>query len=405
MWVEKHRPRNPNTMIGNEEVRLAFLKWLKNWGKKSKPALLLGPPGIGKTTLVHAAAATLGYNVLELNASDVRTKTKLEERLAPSMLHSSLIEEKILIFLDEVDGIYGRQDKGGVEFVQDIVKISRHPIVMAANVEDDKKIQKLMKSAQVFKFQRLPPKLIEMAIKNILHREGLSLDQETLEKIVRSANGDIRAAVNSAQVAVGAGEDIEVVTDSRDTSISVVEAMKFFFNAASSREALMAMRGCGAQPRDKIRVIFQSIMASGLQGEKLVKVLDALSKADKIVEEIGSTQNYRLLRYFDVILATKVFEALKGSDVSYREERLPWPLQLRIWNEGRQLKEISKRLAAQHHTSAREAAFIYLPYVAFLSKNSKSREDAVIKRLQLDESLIKVLRKEEQRVLQEVSKR
>lgn len=404
MWVEKHRPRNPNTMIGNEEVRLAFLKWLKNWGgKKSKPALLLGPPGIGKTTLVHAAADTLGYSVLELNASDVRTKTKLEERLAPSMLHSSLIEEKILIFLDEVDGIYGRQDKGGVEFVQDLVKISRHPIVMAANVEDDKKIQKLVKSSQVFKFQRLPPKLIEMAVKNILHREGLNLYQETLEKIVRSAKGDIRAAVNSAQVAVGAGED--VVTDMRDTSIGVVDALKLFFNASSSSEALMAMRGCGAQPRDKIRAIFQSIVASGLQGEKLVKALDALSKADEIVEEIGDTQNYRLLRYFDTILATKVFEALKGSDVHYKEESLPWPLQLRIWNDGRQLGEISHRLAAQHHISTKEAAFIYLPYVALLSKNSKSREESVIARLRLDESQVKVLRKEEQRVAQEVSKR
>lgn len=403
MWVEKHRPRNPNTMIGNEEVRLAFLKWLKNWGKKSKPALLLGPPGIGKTTLVHAAADTLGYSVLELNASDVRTKTKLEERLAPSMLHSSLIEEKLLIFLDEVDGIYGRQDKGGVEFVQDLVKGSRHPIVMAANVEDDKKIQKLVKSAQVFKFQRLPPKLIEMAVKNILHREGLSLDQKTLEKIVRSAKGDIRAAVNSAQVAVGAGED--VVTDMRDTSIGVVDALKLFFNASSSREALMAMRGCGAQPRDKIRAIFQSIMASGLQGEKLVKALEALSKADEIVEEIGETQNYRLLRYFDTILATKVFEALKGSDVHYKEESLPWPLQIRIWNEGKLLGEISQRLAAQHHTSSKQAALIYLPYVALLSKNSKSREDVVIARLRLDESQVKVLRKEELRVSQEVYKR
>ncbi len=403
MWVEKHRPRNPNTMIGNEEVRLAFLKWLKNWGKKSKPSLLLGPPGIGKTTLVHAAADTLGYSVLELNASDVRTKTKLEERLAPSMLHSSLIEEKILIFLDEVDGIYGRQDKGGVEFVQDLIKSSRHPIVMAANVEEDKKIQKLVKSAQVFRFQRLPPKLIEMAVKNVLHKEGLSLDQKTLEKIVRSAKGDIRAAVNSAQAAVGAGE--EVVPDIRDTSISVVEALKLFFNASSSKEALMAMRGCGAQPRDKIRAIFQSIVASGLEGEKLVKALEALSKADELVEEIGSTQNYRLLRYLDTILATKVFEALKGSNVRYREESLPWPLQLRIWNDGRQLGEISRRLAAQHHISSRDAALIYLPYVSFLSKNSKNIENAVVERLRLDESQVKVLKKEQQRVSQEVSKR
>ena len=80
MWVEYYRPKNPNMVIGNEETRLNFITWLKNWKKKSKPSLILGPPGVGKTTLVHAVATDLGYEFLELNASDVRTKTKLEKR-------------------------------------------------------------------------------------------------------------------------------------------------------------------------------------------------------------------------------------------------------------------------------------------------------------------------------------
>ena len=81
MWVENYRPTNPNMVIGNEETRLNFITWLKNWNNKSKPSLILGPPGTGKTTLVHAVAKDFGYEVLELNASDVRTKTKLEKQL------------------------------------------------------------------------------------------------------------------------------------------------------------------------------------------------------------------------------------------------------------------------------------------------------------------------------------
>ena len=117
MWVENYRPTNPNMVIGNEETRLNFITWLKNWNNKSKPSLILGPPGTGKTTLVHAVAKDFGYEVLELNASDVRTKTKLEKQLGPSRINSTLFEEKILIFLDEVDGVYGRQDRGGLEFL------------------------------------------------------------------------------------------------------------------------------------------------------------------------------------------------------------------------------------------------------------------------------------------------
>ncbi len=48
MWIEKYRPSNPNMVIGNEETRLNFIKWLKIWKKKNKPALLRGPPGIGQ---------------------------------------------------------------------------------------------------------------------------------------------------------------------------------------------------------------------------------------------------------------------------------------------------------------------------------------------------------------------
>ncbi len=401
MWVEKYRPANPNTMIGNEETRLNFIKWLKNWSRKSRPALLLGPPGVGKTTLVHATAKNLGFEVLELNASDVRTKSKLEERLGPSRLHTTLFEEKLLIFLDEVDGIYGRQDRGGIEFLQDLIKSSRIPVVMVANVEDNKKIVKLAKSSQVFRFQRVPPKLLEMVIKSILRREGLTLDQGTLEMIVRDANGDVRAAVNSAQVAAsGTGE---IVSEIRDTQITLVEALKIFFDSSSSREAYLALSSCKAQPRDKIRAIFQSIMSSGVEGEKLVKVLGELSKADELVAEIGRTQNYRLLRYFDQILANSVFNALQGADVRYGEESLPWNLQLRIWNERRQLGYISSSLAKPHHVSSRDAALIYLPYIALLSR-SKNYEVKVMNKLRLDESTVKVLRKEVQRISREVAK-
>jgi replication factor C subunit 1 len=42
--------------------------------------LLSGPPGIGKTTAAHVIAKTNGYELLEFNASDVRSKKILEVR-------------------------------------------------------------------------------------------------------------------------------------------------------------------------------------------------------------------------------------------------------------------------------------------------------------------------------------
>lgn len=401
MWIEKYRPSNPNMVIGNEETRLNFIKWLKIWKKKNKPALLLGPPGIGKTSLVHTVAKDLGYEVLELNASDVRTKTMLDKRLGPSTLNSTLFEEKILIFLDEVDGIYGNQDRGGIEFLFNLIKNSRNPIVMVANIEENKKMVKLMKSAQVFRFKRIPPKLIEMIVKNILRRENLTINQENLEIIVRNSNGDIRAAVNSAQVSSSGTDDF--ISEIRDTQISQIESLKIFFNSSSRKEAYLALNCCKMQPKEKIRVIFQSILSSGLKGKKLIEVMEEISKADELVSKIDRTKNWILLRYFDQILAGSLFNAIKGEKIMYGKQSVPWNLQLRLWNDRVHLKYISSQLAKQYHVSAKDAVLFYLPYVALIS-HLKNNEKHFSDRLRLDESALKIFKKEAQKVSLEAKK-
>ncbi len=401
MWIEKYRPTNPNMIIGNEETRLSFIKWLKKWKKKDKPALILGPPGTGKTTFVHTVAKSIGYEVLELNASDARTKIMLEQRLGPSTLNTSLFEEKFLIFLDEVDGIYGNQDRGGLEFLLNLIKSSRNPIVMVANIEENKKMDKLVKSSQVFRFRRIPPKLLDMIVKNILRRENITIDQKNLEMIVRNSNGDVRAAVNNAQI-YSSGTD-DYISEIRDTQISPIESLKIFFNASSRNEAYIALNGCNMQPKEKIRAIFQSIVSSGLEGKKLIEVMEALSKADEVVANIDRTKNWILLRYFDQILAGSLFNALQGSNVKYGKQSVPWNLQLRLWNDRIHLKYISSHLAKQHHVSSNDATLFYLPYIALLIR-LKNYEKNVADRLRLDESALKTLRKETQKVILEVGK-
>ena len=87
MLSEKYRPRSLDAMVGNEVARAKFLAWLKKWKDGSKAALLVGPPGTGKTTTVHLAAEAQNLNLVELNASDSRTKEKLGKKMCSDFEH------------------------------------------------------------------------------------------------------------------------------------------------------------------------------------------------------------------------------------------------------------------------------------------------------------------------------
>ena len=92
MWSEKYRPKNIVDLVGNEEARHDFVEWFTKWKKGTKPILLVGPPGVGKTTLAKLAAKQFGYDMIELNASDVRNKGRIQEILQP-ILGSERSEE------------------------------------------------------------------------------------------------------------------------------------------------------------------------------------------------------------------------------------------------------------------------------------------------------------------------
>ena len=58
---------------------------------------IAGNIGVGKTTLVHLSALKLGFNLIELNASDVRSKKKLELFFDPLLKNHNLFNQKYII--------------------------------------------------------------------------------------------------------------------------------------------------------------------------------------------------------------------------------------------------------------------------------------------------------------------
>ena len=65
-WAEKYRPAHLADIVGNTTAVRQIAEWAKNWTRKSRPLLIYGKPGIGKTSCAYALANDMNWEVIEL---------------------------------------------------------------------------------------------------------------------------------------------------------------------------------------------------------------------------------------------------------------------------------------------------------------------------------------------------
>ena len=396
MWSEKHRPGSVRDMVGNEEPRAAIVTWLAKWKAGTKPLLLVGPPGVGKTTMAFLLAEQFGYDTIGLNASDVRSKSKINEILEPVLGNAAVTGRPAMIFIDEVDGIHGRSDYGGSAALVDIMKRTSVPIILAANDDTHDKMKPVTKAATTVRFRRVPPRLLRAYLEGVLRSEDAGspdgpskrIGYGMLIKIVNRSRGDIRSMMNLAQsYATGFNPQ----TETPDDVLAAEQAVPAFFGAESAEEAAGVLRRMQSDPREKIAAFYSSVVTSrGLDPAVMARLLRVISDADVLYGRIMRTQNWRLLRYLDGLLLSMygvaaVAAAAGGAGpsgasgsggrggaaatIKYAKYNLPWPLLTRIRFDGAKIRALAAAVRPALHVSASTFGSAFLPYMLYCMKS------------------------------------
>jgi len=370
--------------IGNENSRKKVVEWLSKWSNGSKPLLLVGPPGVGKTSFVHALCREFDIDLVELNASDTRNKNMLAQILYPIFSNASLTGKDFLLFLDEMDGISNREDSGGLDFLIDLFAEPSIRVIMVAN-KPTEAIKKISKVSKTINFSPIPPRLSMLYLDKVLRNRNSSMDANDRITVVRNSLGDIRSLLNSAQVMIAGYSTAK----NPSTEIDVEDMINQFFTSSTFEEALAIINradisysdprfGQSSEDRRKdiLGAFFSSIVMSKIDISTIAALLDRLSELDVILSRSLVMRNWKIMRYFSSILAKSLFHESRNRYIRYNRYSIGFE-NMGIFSRAQGLRKTLRILAQYFHTSRSNFGSQYFALLMQILARTDTYEDLI----------------------------
>ncbi|XP_033105494.1 replication factor C subunit 1-like [Anneissia japonica] len=312
MWVDKYKPKNIKQIIGQHGDKSnvkKLMRWLKEWdthnatgtsikgkynrdtGAGCKAALLSGPPGIGKTTSATLVCKEVGYSFVEFNASDTRSKKSLQTVVSELLDNQDITtlmsrnltvkNQKHCLIMDEVDGMAGNEDRGGMQELIQLIKSSKIPIICMCNDRMHQKIRSLANHCFDLRFQRPQVKQIKASMMSVACKEGIKIPPQAMDDIIIASNQDIRQVLHNLSMWTAGQKSItheQLKSDAnnakKDMKLGPFEVVRRVFTSGVERSKMSL--------NDKFNLFFHDYSMGPLfVQENYISVVPQEGKSDK----------------------------------------------------------------------------------------------------------------------------
>jgi replication factor C large subunit len=391
-WAEKYRPKRLSDVLGNPQAVNDLREWAESWERgapKKKAVVLMGDPGVGKTSSALALALEFGWGAIELNASDLRNADAIKRIATSGALNETFTDSgdfistkqggRKLIILDEADNIFGKEDYGGVQAIVMTIRETHQPIILIVNdyyalTRRSPAIKNMCKS---IRFSKIPKVTVIKLLKNVCQNEDIIVSAETLRNLAEHSAGDLRSALNDLQsLSLGKKKISEkdvAILGHRDSSINIFKALQGIFRATSYKKAKESAINLNEDPEHLLLWIDENLSIEYKKSEDLASAYQPLSKASIFLGRVRRRQHYRFWSYANDLMTAGVALSKSGSYGGYTKYQFPkWLTKMSRSRGSRSVqRSINEKLSSYCHTSRYVAQVEIFPYYSYLFENEE----------------------------------
>lgn len=276
-WVEKHRPETFGEIQGNNKDVKALKDWVDGFTPGDQAQLLVGPPGVGKTTVAYVLSKHFDYPLHQINASSARGSEGIED-IADSIGSSPIDSEYQIVLVDEVDSQHHSTNKRPL---YDALDEPKNPVILTANEEYD--VPQTIRNKANKRDFKLGKRSRKAKLKKIAKEEGLDLPKADLKDLAERPG--LRSAIHDLQL--WAEQDIPPGSDDREWELSEFDVVDKVLHGK--------MESGHMTPPDLVMWLDENLSRE-FRGVEAAVAYDTLARADKWLRR-AQKEDYRYWKY------------------------------------------------------------------------------------------------------------